>query len=751
MVRRRVTLFGLRLVLGLVATACRQGAPARSEREVAPIRTETSVAPSLELLRQEQRAAAVEIIRDDFGVPHIYGKSDADAVFGLLYAQAEDDFPRIERNYLWATGRLAEVEGEGALFSDLRARLYMSVDEAKAHYERTPAWLKDLCVAYADGLNFYLATHPEVKPKLLTRFEPWMPMFFFEGSIGGDIEQIPLGQIEAFYSERREAPKRPELPIDAREPRGSNGFAIAGPRTRSGDAMLLINPHTSFYFRGEVHVVSEEGLNAYGAVTWGQFFVYQGFNAHNGWMHTSTYADFMDVFVEEVFEEDGKLVYRYGDERREVEVGSVTLAYRAADGSRMERTFETYRTHHGPITHMIDGKWASTKINWDPPRALEQSYVRTKTADHEGFLAMMDIRNNSSNNTVYADAQGNIAYYHGNFMPRRDPKFDYSKPVDGSDPATDWKGTHPVAEMVTLLNPANGWLQNCNSSPFSAAQEYSPVRAEYPRYMAPDPENFRAAHAVAMLKDARDLTLDSLVELAYDPHVPGLEAVIPGVVKAFDHAAKGAKLADSSLSTAIELLRAWDYRASVDSSAMTIAHFYGLQVLTSERGPAASSRMERLKKFGSEASADDQLHLLTAALQGMKRDYGSSEIAWGEVNRLQRLDGAINSRFDDAKPSLPIGLASGRWGALASFGAGQGEGTKKLYGRGGNSFVAVVEFGDRVRAKSLLAGGQSGDAQSPHFFDQAQRYQGHEFKDVAYYREDVEARAASRYHPGASK
>ncbi|MEL7312922.1 MAG: penicillin acylase family protein, partial [Pseudomonadota bacterium] len=298
------------------------------------------------------RAARVEIIRDDFGVPHIYGETDADAVFGLLYAQAEDDFPRIERNYIWATGRLAEVEGEDALFSDLRARLYMTVPEAKAAYESAPDWLRELCDAWADGLNYYLQTHPEVKPALLTRFEPWMPMFFSEGSIGGDIEQIPLAGIAEFYGNLN--PASAIAAVRASEAMfsvigGSNGFAISGEHTRSGDAMLLINPHTSFYFRGEVHMVSDQGLNAYGAVTWGQFFVYQGFNETTGWMHTSTYADFIDEFVEDVKRVEGELVYRYGDEWRPVEISEVTLRYK--DGETVgERTFPMYHTHHGPIT-----------------------------------------------------------------------------------------------------------------------------------------------------------------------------------------------------------------------------------------------------------------------------------------------------------------------------------------------------------------------------------------------------------------
>ena len=145
-----------------------------------------------EIKRLKSISKKVTIIRDDYGVPHVYGKTDAQAVFGMLYAQAEDDFNRVERNYIWATGRLAEIEGESSIYSDLRARLYMTVDEAKIAYTNSPKWLQELCVAFADGLNYYLYTHPDVKPKLITRFEPWMPMFFSEGSIGGDIESVPL-------------------------------------------------------------------------------------------------------------------------------------------------------------------------------------------------------------------------------------------------------------------------------------------------------------------------------------------------------------------------------------------------------------------------------------------------------------------------------------------------------------------------------------------------------------------------------
>jgi len=663
-----------------------------------------------EFERLAARAMNVTIIRDDFGVPHIYGKTDADAVFGLLYAQAEDDFNRVERNYIWATGRLAEVDGEEAIFSDLRARLYMTVEDAKLAYESAPDWLKELCDAFADGLNYYLATHPEVTPRLLTHFEPWMPMYFFEGSIGGDIEQIPVDGIRAFYGEGRSLVVAKEAQArrdDIREPVGSNGFAIAGELTESGNAMLLINPHTSFYFRGEVHVVSEQGLNAYGAVTWGQFFVYQGFNENTGWMHTSTRLDFMDEFVEDVFEESGRLMYRYGDETRAVDVSEVTLKYK--DGDTMsERTFPMYHTHHGPITHMLDGQWVATKINWDPVNALRQSYVRTKQVGHDGFRDMMDIRTNSSNNTVYADSQGNIAYYHGNFVPLRDSQFDYSKPVDGGDPATDWQGVHTVDEIVTILNPPNGWIQNCNSTPFTAAGEFSPKRENYARYMAPDLETFRGIHAVRVLTGVSGLTLDGLIELAYDPYLPGFEKLIPGLVQAFDEAGQDyPELADE-----IDVLRVWDFRVSADSVAMSLAHFYGTQFRENGKNPENLSRSDLITYFGSKSSYEERLGIFSRAVAKLEADFGKSNIVWGEINRFQRISGVIDHPFDDDEPSLPVGMASGRWGALASFGARRYQETKRIYGSSGNSFVAVVEFGDKVRAMTLLAGGRCG-AQRP--------------------------------------
>ncbi|MEM6642131.1 MAG: penicillin acylase family protein [Bacteroidota bacterium] len=701
----------------------------------------------------ENQARNVEILRDDFGVPHIYGKTDADAVFGLLYAQCEDDFRRVERNFTWALGRLAEVEGEEALFSDLRAQLFMTEAEAKAYFESAPYWLQILCIAWADGINFYLYKHPEVQPKAIKKYEPWMTMYFTEGSIGGDIERVSSRKIKSFYQQiSAEAGELLSSAADTKEhrggwpeePKGSNGFALSGDLTASGNAMLLINPHTSFYFRCEVHVVSEEGLNAYGAVTWGQFFVYQGFNEQTGWMHTSTGTDIIDEFQEEIIQKGDSLSYKYGTEVREIASQEVTLKY-LSEGELKERVFPIYRTHHGPITQIANEKWTATALMWDPVNALIQSYTRTKNRDLNEFNEMMEMCTNSSNNTVFADSDGNIAYYHGNFVPKRNPAFDYSKPVDGSDPATDWKGIHPLEEQITIMNPPNGWIQNCNSTPFTAAGKSSPKAADFPDYMTSFPENFRAINAQRLLAKANQFTLDSLIAIAYDNYLPAFTKVIPGLISAYDQADSTQK---RSLVESIDLLGSWDYRTHTSSVAMTLAHYYGMNLYQQVEIPKDLTGMERFHYFGTDLAPERRLQVFESAVTQLEEDFGSWDIPWGKINRFQRLSGAIDASFNDSLQSIPVGFTTGWWGHLAAYGMRGKHDVKKIYGTRGNSFVAVVEFGEEIKAKSILAGGQSSNPDSPHFNDQAMMYSQGEFKDVAFYRSDVEARAEEQYRPG---
>ena len=711
----------------------------------------TSFAPigplNRDLARWEQQARNVTIVRDDWGIPHIYGKTDADAVFGLMYAQAEDDFHRIEMNYLSAMGRVAEAEGDSAIWRDLRMKLFINPDSIRAKYAASPPWLKTLMVAWADGLNFYLARHPAVTPKVIKRFEPWMALTFSEGSIGGDIERVSTTELQAFYGS---APARAPTTGTAApaEPSGSNGIAIAPSNTTGHHALLLINPHTSFFFRAEVQMASDEGLNAYGAVTWGQFFVYQGFNDRAGWMHTSSNADDVDEYLETVVKRGDRFFYKYGHEERPVTATTVAVSYKAATGMAT-RTFTVYRTHHGPIIRKQGGKWVSVRLMQEPVNALTQSYTRTKARSYQAFLKTMALHTNSSNNTIFADADGDIAYFHANFIPRRDPKFDWTKPVDGSDPATEWQAPLTVEESPHLLNPANGWLYNTNNAPWSAAGAHSPKKADFPAYVERGTENARGLHAIRVLQDRKDFTVNALMAAAYDSYLPAFETLIPALLDAYDRAPADSPF-KPKLAEQIKLLRAWDLRWSATSVPTSLAVFWGDEI---GRRVAARTRQPRPAVdddyLATKTTPAMRLEALAAASDKLAADFGTWKTPWGDINRFQRLTDDIVHPFDDAGPSIPVPFASARWGSLASFGAKAYPTTKKWYGTSGNSFVAVVEFGDSVRARAVTAGGESGNVSSPHFNDQAKRYSTGDLRDVYFYRSQLKGHTEREYHPGS--
>ncbi len=702
--------------------------------------------PGPELARWQSEAARVTITRDDWGIPHVRGHSDADAVFGLMYAQAEDDFSRVEANYLTALGRTAEAQGEDAIWSDLRQRLFVDPDDLKRQYAKGPAWLRTLMRAWADGLNYYLATHPQTQPKVLTRFEPWMALAFTEGSIGGDVERISLSDLKTFYGTPT-PPTPEEQGAVPREPAGSNGIAIAPRLTANGRALLLINPHTSFYFRSEAQMTSAEGLNAYGASTWGQFFVYQGFNARAGWMHTSSTVDNIDEFTEAVSRGPGGWNYRYGSDRRPVVSRTVTLRFRRPDGTMAERSFTTLRTHHGPIVAIKSGHWIATALMWKPVPALEQSFLRTKATDLAGFMKVAALKANSSNDTLFADSKGEVAFLMPQFMPLRSDRFDYTRPVDGSDPATDWHGLHTLASLPSVLNPRVGWVHNTNDWPWSAAGPDSLKAENYPRYMDQVGGNARGVHADLLLTGKTGWTTETLRAAAFDPYLPAFARLVPGLVKAWrDLPERDPR--KRALAEPIALLDGWNYRWSADSAATSLAVFWGDQLWRDVGGFAQAERLNVLDYIATRVSPDEKLAALTAATDRLTRDFGSWRTPWKEINRFQRLDDSIAPHFDDAKASVSVPFTSAQWGSLASFGAKTWPGTKRYYGTSGNSFVAMVEFGPRVRAMAVMAGGQSGDPRSPHFADQISRYASGQLRPVYFYPDELSAHIERRYHPG---
>jgi acyl-homoserine lactone acylase PvdQ len=705
-----------------------------------------------EITRWENEAKQVTIIRDNWGIPHVYGNTDADAVFGLMYAQCEDDFKRMEMNYIEKLGRMAEVKGESSLYDDLLIRMVIDSADAISDYNKAPMWLKKLCIAFADGMNYYLYKHPEVHPSLLNRFQPWYPLLWTDGSIGAiNTAGVSANELKNFYSGS-------DAPVSINENQnnevyqeekltGSNGFAFAPSITESHNAILYINPHVTLYFRPEVHMVSNEGLNAYGAVTWGQFFVYQGFNEHCGWMHTSSAVDAADLYIEKIEKKGDNYFYLYNNKEREVKQKKIYLKYKSGL-SFATKVITALYTEHGPIMTKRNGQYLSVKADNRLLNGLIQCWQRIKAKSFSDFKKTLDLKGNISNNTVYADAEGNIAYWHGNRIPIRDTKYDWSKPVDGTTSATEWKGYHSMDEIIHLINPQNGWLQNCNSTPFSVAGPNSPKRENYPAYMAPDGENFRAINAVRILPGEKAYTIDKVITTGYNTYLAGFEKLVPALVNAFEKNISKTDSLYAQLNDAIIILKNWDLHSGENSVATTLAVEWGQKIFRSIIRSEGADQVEKTNHFAATATAQDLLPPLLATINELKQKFGKWQMPWGEINRYQRLTGNINEVYDDNKPSIPVGFASSQWGMIPSYASHTYLGTKKRYGDNGNSFICAVEFGKKIKAKSLLAGGESGDPNSKHFNDQALMYSKGQFKDVLFYKEDVLKHAERTYHPG---
>jgi acyl-homoserine lactone acylase PvdQ len=459
-------------------------------------------------------------------------------------------------------------------------------------------------------------------------------------------------------------------------------------------------------------------------------------------MHTSSAVDATDEYLEAVLEKNGRYFYRYGADERPFIAKTISVLYRTASGMA-ERKFSAYYTHFGPIVRSVNGKWVAYRLMQEPVKALMQSFLRTKSTSLAEYRKSMDLHANSSNNTLYADRDGNIAYFHANFIPRRDPKFDWRQPVDGSDPATEWKDLLTFGESPNVINPDCGWIYNANDSPWRAAGSASPKQSDYPSYVDNGVESYRGRHAVMVLENRKNFSITGLRDAAFDTYLPAFEKLVPALLKAYDNAPSSNPL-KLRLADQVEMLRKWDLRWSVFSLPTSLAIFYGTELgrLGARSEPDGDSSLE--------PSGDQQLQALAAASDKLAADFGSWRTPWGEINRFQRLDNKLEPHFDDSVPSTPVGFPSGNWGSLASFGARAFPNTKRWYGTSGNSFVAVVEFGERgVRARAVTAGGVNSVVGTRHFNDQAQRYATGDLREVYFYPSQLKGHTERTYKPGS--
>jgi len=684
-------------------------------------------------------ARQVTIYRDTYGVPHIYARTDAGAVFGMMYAQAEDNFWQVETGYIHAIGRAAEVEGPSALAHDILVRAYEVEKNAADQYEHADPPFHAMCDASADALNFYLESHPEVKPRLITHFEPWFVLALeYAGPWGGSITRE---ERERAFPALRGLPGVPETPADADE--GSNMWAIAPSRSATGHAMLLINPHVGFFGgsqRYEAHLHSEEGLDVSGFAILGTPYIRSGHNHNLGWSHTNNYAQTSDVYAEKFDDPKDPLSYHYGWSHRKAVEWTEEIKVKTPAG--METRSVVFRkTLHGPVLGLRPARngvveQLAVRFAGAEGGVMQQRWAMAKAKNLKEFKEAMAQLALTGSNTMYADSGGNIYYWHGNAIPKRSMKFDWSKPVDGSNAETDWDGKHALADLPQVFNPPSGWMQNCNSTPFLTTTGANPEPTKYPAYMAPEDDTERARRSRAILAGTAKFTFDEWAKAAMDTKM-GLAATrVPEIQQAYAKLQQSDSARAEKLKDLVAELANWDQVGKIDSIASTLF-----------------VRMETRAIELRRSQPGDPLLLMTALEQakaGLESDFGTWRVAWGDVNRLQRIhtSGTLEP-FRDDKPSLPVPGAPTFTGTIFTFGAHPVEGQKRWYGTSGDTYVAIVEFASRPEARSVLVFGESADPQSPHFFDQAQLYSTQQLKPAWFELADIRKHTEKSYHPGS--
>ncbi len=704
---------------------------------------------------ERSQSTQVTIFRDEWGIPHIYGPTDASVVFGAAYAQAEDNWWQVEDNFVRAIGRGAELYGEGALLDDYLVRGLEIARRSIDEYEHAPEQLRVLYDAYAAGFNHFLEEHPGVERRILDVVEPWHTLALIRFKYHHN-EYLGYAGLRRSHSQRslerglsetsgggdfgmafstRDLPSS-AWPAGSVSPNGerslgSNEWALAGSRAASGYPMLLINPHVSFFGLStyyELHLESDEGLSFSGQTRFGFMLPYMGNSNLLGWAYTDNYGDHGDLYLEQLNEQE--TAYLYGDGWRELHSWTKSISVLTEDGLE-SMVFQFAKTHHGPILGITeDGEPLAVRLaKLDEGGWFEQWYGMMRAQSLDEWRASLELLNVPYMNTMYADREGNILYVYNHAIPRRSLEYDWSEPVDGTDPGTEWNGYHSLHELPQFLNPESGYLQNTNSDPFLATDGIEVGRDNFPEYMVgSETDNRRAQNSRRVLRQLNDITLDDFARAVLNTRLIAADEWLDGLFAAFEELQRRDGAAAAKLAQPIAALRRWNREATKASVGTTLFVLWAGSV-----NPGRTTDTERW------------LDALTEVVEELESDWGTWEVPWGNINRIQRPDAAGLLPFDDSLRSLPVDGAPGWLGSVFTFHSSKAESGRRRYGEHGNSFVKVVEFTPSVSARSIFVFGQSGDPESPHYFDQAELYSASQFKPSWFSRQDVEAHTERSY------
>lgn len=704
-------------------------------------------AQAAEAMEPAKLAASATVTRDRFGVPHIEALTDDAVIFAFAYCQCEDYFWQLEDNFLLALGRYAEFHGSIGLNSDLLNRAFEIVPRSQKDYPGMPESTRRVCAAFVAGLNYFLEKNKATRPRGITKFEPWHMVALQR--------QLTLELTYRYTRLSHDFAPRANRQIWAGV--GSNAYALAPSKTRDGHAILVINPHQPWFGFGqftEAHLKSGEGWEFSGGAFFGLPFPFLGFNADCGWAATTNEPDIADAWRETFDDPNNPLNYRYGNGYRTASEWKDTIAIRTPSGG-LERRAHTFRkTHHGPIVEKVtDTVYLSAMIaRLYESNLIGQGAEMMRVRSFEDFYRGIGKLNFQYMNLVFADNKGNIFYIWGGIVPRRDPRFRWNEPVDGSDPRTEWHGYHSIEELPQVLNPPTGYVQNCNSSPFTTTDEGSPFPGDFPRYMVEDQydDKRRAKRARMMLRDMKQATFEQMQSALFDTKVFWAYNELPEYARDLERLrARNSKLAAAAEPYLRHLLD-WDANVTADTTAATLC----LQWYEELYGFGYPN--ETLKPRFVE-NPDLRFAALVDAANKLKSNYGTWKVKWGDIHRIQRhadVADFIKIPFDDAQPSLPSWGAPSPPGVLftqmytPTINIPLVKKQLKRYGVVGMTYVGCIEFGPKVRAATLTQFGQSGDPKSPHFFDQAPLLSARKLKPATLDWTQIRADAERVYHPG---